>query len=208
MLQLLSLMKKSWLLLTLVSAPLAQAAVIYSGVRNLPLPTDALGIYLNLDTGATAGAEFAGWDLNPFFGGFAVANSADFQPARAGAGNTDMLVAYTLGTLINSSLLFSSGPGGSSTHMASVGGAFPLGSPAYLGFRFTPDGAGSTAYGWMQVTFTVNQPGGQINDWAWDNSGQAISAGAVPEPAAGLLATFGAALLWVRRRGAARELEP
>lgn len=195
-------MKTYLLILSLACAPLAPAAIIYSGLKNISIPTDNSGVYLNLDDGATAGAEFSGWDLNPFFGGFAVSNSADCQPARAGTGNTDMLVAYVYGTPVTSSLSYSSGPGGSSDHMASLGGGFPLGAPAYLAFRFTPDGAGTPAYGWMKVTFTVNLPGGQINEWAWDDSGQAIAVGAiVPEPSAWLLSTCGAMTLLVRRRG-------
>jgi len=77
-------MPTSCLLFSLVAAALcgvatARAAnVIYSGVQDIPIPTDFAGVYLDPDTGAT------GWDINPFFGGVGIANSAAFQPCGMG----------------------------------------------------------------------------------------------------------------------------
>jgi hypothetical protein len=73
----------------------------------------------------------------------------------------------------------------------------------YAGMRLT-DGA-DVYFGWIQFSVSnYNNSGitGTLIDWAYDNSpGQAIQAGAIPEPSvAGLL--FGAAAIFclVRRR--------
>src|SRR5205823_53427 len=63
--------------------------VIYSGFQNIAIPTGFTGVYINIDNGSTAFAQFTGWDINPFFGGVGVGNSPAFQPARTGTGNQD-----------------------------------------------------------------------------------------------------------------------
>lgn len=180
------------------------AAIVYSGSRNIPIPTTPEGIYLNLDLGTTATAEFTGWDINPFFGGYAVGNSAAFQPVRDGTANNDTMVTIPLATVIGPALTYSTGNGGSSDHMNTVGGSFVPGQSHYIGFRFTPDGGSSTFYGWLRVIFTINQPGGLIQDWAYENSGSTIQAGAtgapIPEPGVGLGVFLGGLLLLGRRR--------
>ena len=57
------------------------AAIIYSGAKNLAIPNDFSGIYLNLTTGATANSEFSGWDFNAFFGGLGVADLGEGERA-------------------------------------------------------------------------------------------------------------------------------
>jgi hypothetical protein len=52
-------------------------------------------------------------------------------------------------------------------------------------------------YGWMRVVLENDGSTGLIRDWAYENSGAAIT---VPEPASSTLLGVCAALLTVRRR--------
>ena len=156
------------------SAPPARAAVVYHGLQNIVIPTDFAGVYLNIDTGVTNSVEFPGWDINPFFGGFAVGNSPAFQPARTGTANSDPIIALGAGATVNGSLLFSTGQGGSETHLGASANRFGIGQEAYLGFRFTTDGNAGPYYGWVRVVFTANTPGGVLKDWAYETGGTAI----------------------------------
>lgn len=123
--------------------------------------------------------------------------------------NTSSMLALNAGQLI--------GPGNSfvsfvsmfqSGQMESVVN-FVSGTTTYIGFRFTP--AGTTLYGWAEVTLTNGGNFGAftLHSWAYDDTGAAITAGqtsAIPEPASiatglGALA-MGAAALRRKRRDA------
>lgn len=153
-----------------IPAPEVAAAgnsnVIYFGLQNIAIPVTLDGVYLNVDNGATAFAEFTGWDINPFFGGTNVGNSPSFQPARTGIANDDPIVALGAGAAVDGTLFYSSGYGGSEAHMGPGGNQFQPGQEAYLGFRFTTDANGGPHYGWMRVVFS--NTGGTIKDWAYD----------------------------------------
>ena len=164
-------------------APFAKASVIYRGLQNIAIPTDFTGVYVNIDTGMTAFAEFTGWDINPFFGGVGNANSASFQPARTGTTNGDPIAALGAGAMVNGSLHFSTGDGGSSSHLGSGTNQFGIGQEAYMGFRFTTDSGAGPDFGWMRVVFTANTPGGIIKDWAYESGGSAIQTGGVLQAA-------------------------
>jgi hypothetical protein len=67
----------------------------------------------------------------------------------------------------------------------------------YLLFSF--DNSGTTNYGWIELTATTTGASGgkslysaTLGNWAYDNSGAQIVAGAVPEPATATLAMGGA----------------
>lgn len=191
------------LLILLLSASVAHAAVIYSGVQNIAIPATFDGVYLNIDNGSTSTNPITGWDINPFFGGFGVANSASFQPVRVGTGVEDALRNLDAGAYIGSTSVFSSGDGGSATHTGTDPGQFALGTPGYIGFRFLKDNSSGPYYGWMKVTFTANTSGGLIQSWAYDDSGGAIMAGSfltIPEPGRVSLLAFGFIGMWMRRR--------
>ena len=145
---------------------LADSDVVYFGLQNIAIPTSFAGVYINIDNGATAFAQFTGWDVNPFFGGTAVANSPSFQPARTGTGNENPIVALAAGAIVDGSLNFSTGFGGSQTHMGTGMNQFLPGQEAYLGFKFTTDANDGPHYGWMRVVFS--NTGGVIKDWAYD----------------------------------------
>jgi hypothetical protein len=88
---------------------------------------------------------------------------------------------------------------------SNLGNALFSGPPSkYLLFSF--DNSGTTNYGWIELTATTTGVAGSgtagdpflsgysatLGDWAYDNSGVKILAGAVPEPATAALAMGGA----------------
>lgn len=185
--------------------PAANAAIIYSGLQNIAIPTTFDGVYINIDNAATSSTTITGWDINPFFGGAGIANSAAFQPARTGTANDDPVLNFAAGDLISSTLNFSSGFGGSGDPVSYLGnspGQFAVGQEGYLGFRFTTDSSDGPYFGWMRVLFTADSPGGMIKDWSYDNTGAAITipAAATPEPSRGLLLLLGCLTACFRRR--------
>ena len=170
-------------LLIQASAPFANASVIYRGLQNIDIPTHFAGVYLDIDNGTTAFGEFTGWDINPFFGRFGAANSPGFQPARTGPAILDPIVALGIGATVNASLHFSTGNGGSQSHLGPGANQFGIGQEAYMGFRFTTDGGTGPYYGWIRLISTANTPGGIVKDWAYESGGGAIQTGDVLQAA-------------------------
>lgn len=176
-------------------------AIIHSGTQDIAIPENFDGIYLDIETGFTATTEFSSWDFNPTLGGYATFNSSTFQPVRdPDPFTTSPLLAVPKEDLIHAGLFYLAGDGVSEDHMRTVGGSFEVGVPTYLGFQFVPEGSTSNLFGWMKVTFTINQPSGIIHEWAWEDNGTAITAGAVPEPSAAILGLISSALLISCRR--------
>ena len=193
---------KTFFFLLILALP-AQSAVIYSGLQNIAIPTGFTGIYLNLDNAATGTSPITGWDINPFFGGSGFANSSAFQPARLASGNLDPAIRLNLGDVVGSSLIYSSGFGGSgdpTPHLGLAGNQFAVGSEGYVGFRFNTDAVAGPFYGWIRVQFTNNIAGGVIKDWAYDDTGSALTIAAVPEPSRALFCMLGLISLHLRRR--------
>jgi hypothetical protein len=180
----------------------AKAAVIYSGLQSIPIPTTFTGIYLDLDTAATSSTPSVGWDINPFFGGIGLAGSAAFQPVRVGTGNTDTIRLFAINDLIDSTLMYASGTNGSSDHLGAPGN-FQAGTEGYLGFRFIKNDLSGPYYGWMRLTLTSNTSGAYIHDWAWEDNGLGIHAGSllsIPEPSRALLLMLGITLGFCQKR--------
>ena len=145
----------------------AAADVIYSNLLDTAIPTDYTGVTVTV----------AGGTINPFFGGVGVANNNLLQPVRVGTGNLDAIRNLAVGASIDaSSLSFSTGYGGSVSHLGST---FTAGAEGYLGFQLN-----GADYGWMRVVFTNNTGGAVVKDWAYDNSGAAIVVGRVEQSAA------------------------
>ena len=151
----------------------AAADTFYSGLQNIPIPIDFAGVFLDVDGNTTANNAFAGWDINPFFGGADVANSSAFQPARTGTDALDPIWNFSQGNTVGSGLglNFASQYGGSETHLGSGTGQFAPGTDGYIGFSLNGN------YGWMRVAFTENTSGAVIRDWAYATSGAAIVVG-------------------------------
>ena len=168
-------------LVSLLGAVPSGAAVTYSGVQSVAIPTDVGGVYVDLDSGASSSAEVAGWDLNFFFGGLGIGNSAGLQPVRSGTGNMDPLVALQMGTPVQSSSVFSSGDGGSgadddSGHIGPGVGQFTEGQSGLLGFKVLR--GVETFFGWMRVSLSRFDAVGLIQGWALEETaGKAIAAG-------------------------------
>jgi hypothetical protein len=169
--------------LLLLGATTASAAIISSGNVNIPIPTDYAGVYIDIDTFATGVAEFTGWDVNFAFGGSEIYNSAAFQAVRAGTGFTDAYLNLADGATVSSSTpSYSSGFGGSLTHLGVAVDQFAPDGIGSIGFQFTANDSSGPFYGYMNVKFTANTPGGIIYNWAYDDTGAPIVI-AIPEPA-------------------------
>lgn len=177
------------------------ATIIYSGMQDIPIPTTFDGVYLDVDAGATSTSVFSGWDINPFFGGVGIANSAAFQPVRIGTGQFDAYKNLTLGTIIDAgTLAYSNGEGGSDTvHFGNGANQFHAGVDGYLGFQFLTNSAAGPYFGWMRLRLTNNTDGALIRDWAYDNSGAGIPAGVAPEPGCAVLLLVGLTVMGLRR---------
>ena len=166
-----------------------EAATIYSNLQDIALPANFAGVYLDIDTGATSTSAFSGWDINPFFGGVGISNSAAFQPGRVGSSNLDAILKLNVGTLISGSLTFATGIGGSGNagheHIGASANQFQVGTEGYLGFKFTKNDNSGPYFGWMRVVLTNNSSGALIKDWGYDSvSGGTIVAGRVQQSAA------------------------
>lgn len=187
----------------------ASAAIVYSGLVNLNVPSTTSGIYLNVVTGvnATAPAGAVGWDLNPWGSTtFNVWTNNSANPTNSD-GTVINFAGGTSATLTDS-LPFGANIDGTSTYGRTAGvettgpTAFALnGADNYVGFRFRNEGTASTNFGWARFTLGASN-GAQprtLVDYAYEDSGGAIGAGVVPEPTSlGLLAVGAAGLL--RRR--------
>lgn len=181
----------------------ARSAVIYSGLQNIPIATTFDGTTLDVDTGTTSTVLGSGWDVNFFFGGYGIANSAAFQPVRADATNMSAVLNLASGVFVDSLLDYAAGEAGSSTHIGGGANQFTAGSQGYLGFKFTTNSNAGPYYGWMRVTLTVNTSGATIHDWAYDDTGAGIFVGsiiAVPEPSRAMLVVLSMTAMALRRR--------
>lgn len=176
----------------------ANAGVVYSGVVNLATSTSINGLYLNVVTGQinepgnTGGGTVPGWDLN-IYGGTQTWYS--FQPGGqwgyVGTG-TSTLAQLLAGAVIDGSTI-------NLTNSAN-GSAFPTDAPgALFGFRFTNEGTGQVNYGWGRY-YRPAGAAGVLVDYAYEDSGAGIAAGAVPAPGALALIGLGGLVAGRRRR--------
>ncbi len=173
----------------------ASAAVIYSGLQNVPVLSTNGGVYFDFEAPFTSaqGTRPDGWDVNPYAIGGRIYMNNNTAVVLAGADAADL----AFGTPITAASLFSGN--------GFFGGvAIPAGTTGLLGFRFTSNNAGGpagTLYGWARMSVGTTGDGNVV-DWAYENTGASITAGAVPEPGSlGLLAAGAAGLAqWRRRR--------
>jgi hypothetical protein len=174
------------------------ANIVYSGSQNISIPANSVGVYLDFKDKAdatlsgvsTSNAEPGGyWDVNLFFGGDAIANSATTQAVTASNAINSTVLNLSAGTTVSSSSVYPGGFSGSMAHVGEGTDPFASGTSGYIGIRidattFTDNPGTGDYYGWMQVTLNDTGSIGTIHNWAWDNSGAAITVVAVPEVSA------------------------
>jgi len=181
-------------------AATSHAAIVASGIRDLVITNTFEGIYLDVDTGSLVAMEGAGWDLNPFFGGEAVANSPSFEPVRATVDVNSPILSLSTGQTVGESNTFAVGHAGSASHVGNGLAQFVSGNEGLIGFKLITNANDGPYFGWMRVTFSNTNSPGMIHEWAYENSGSAISVGAVPEPTVLVSMLVGVAGFCLRRR--------
>lgn len=139
------------------------------------------GTYLNLQTGvASATPEGApGWDINPYASG---SQLAFFWSASTVGG----VSTGTLYNVLNSGdtigpaqayIVFNSGENTVNWQTTQTG--------KYLGLRFYNENTSAINYGWMQLnTGAASGFPATVNQYCYDDTGAAITAGALPAPTA------------------------
>lgn len=182
----------------------ADAAIVWSGVVNIAIPSTTDGMYLNVITGQTGatGTAVSGWDINPY----SATGLGFFAPAGGGyvrglGSSTSLVDNLAQGTLIGPSQSFGSGQSETSGATA----FFPGSMSNLVGFRFVNEATGATHYGWMRILLggagLSSQPRAII-EYAYESvAGIGIGAGQII-PAPGALALLGLAGLTSRRRRA------
>ena len=195
----------------------AEAAIHYSGVLNVSVPTGegvahtfsldnaAVIRFVNILTGPSA-SPGPGGDALFRIQGAAVSNmfagtaaGAFRYPSNLAAGAS---IAARPFASMNANFFATLAYGGGFAHSKFLAAGID-----FIGFRF--NGGSGIEYGWARVTMNGAPGNGfTVVDYAWGDVGTAITAGqtsAVPEPASlGLLAIGAAGLLiWRRSRGKA-----
>lgn len=185
----------------------AQAALIYSGLQNIPIATTFAGVYVDVEntTNATnnGSSTITGWDVNLFFGGVGEFNEPNFQPVRASSGDSFSAIQnLAIGTLISAGSTFATGTGGSgdigSEHVGFSANQFQPDVEGLIGFKLIT--MSGPFYGWMRVVLTFDDAGAEIIDWAYDDAGAAVLAGVIPEPSRVMLTMLGLTTVMLRRR--------
>ena len=182
----------------------AQADIVYSGTQNIAI-NQFSSLNLNLDGDAYGDVLLK----NYVFGGTNYQGAAvNFAPGKlvsfnAGSGGFAYVSALSAGFAINASSVGPNFFGSMAYGSLNPNAQFQNASNAFLGLSFA-SGA-NTFYGWVRVS--VNNSAGTftVHDWAYENSGAGIAAGAIPAPGAlGLFAAgaSGLGLLRGRKRAA------
>lgn len=207
-----------------VTAQKAEATIQYSGLQNLSVPTTngQGGIYIDMElfthyNSITNGSQPGGgpgpltstWDFNfyqsrpssgqslRFYYNTGLGNVHSSSPARYSYG----LISGTQNTNVSSGTLIDA----SSTWGQVVGLTNFYNNTGLMGVKFQNNANNTTLYGWIRLSGgAANGFPATIVDWAFEDSGAGITAGAVPEPgsiALGCLAAGAMGLtLWRKRK--------
>lgn len=178
-------------------ASTSSAEVIYSGLQNLSI---GLGFSqsINLDGDAYGDVLLKNYS---FFGGKYQGATVSFSPGKLVGFSTGF--AYVsklgLGSTVGPATVGPSFFGSLAYGASNPNAQFNNATDGYIGLSF-PSGA-NLFYGWVRVD--VNNAAGTfvIKDWAYEDTGAAITISAVPEPSSlGLLALGAAGIGYYRNR--------
>jgi hypothetical protein len=153
----------------------AQAAVVYSGVVNIPMPGTFLGVYLNMVTGVTGttAASTTGHDINPYYGGNRIFSTGFNNPGggiNATGPAPSNAINLALGAPVVAPFFFN--------NPFNTPAQFTVGVGGFVGIRFLNEVTNAQNFGWVRIARAANDTGvGTIIDYAYENTGGAITAG-------------------------------
>lgn len=190
------------------SASSASAAILSFIDEDIAIPTNFIGVSVNLETGAFSVIDEDGLaeaDVNFLFGGEWITNDADeagtapsWQPVRDGTENSSTIVNLGLGAVVGPASDYSTGYGGSTDQITPT--QFTSGEKGYIGFSMEVAGT-SPVYGWMEVTLQDDNTPGVIHSWAYEDNGSSLAVGSlIPEPSHSMLIALGLLVTALRRR--------
>lgn len=190
------------------SASSASAAILSFIDEDIAIPTNFIGVSVNLETGAFNAIDEDGLpeaDVNFIFGGEWITNDADqagtapsWQPVRDGTENSSTIVNLGLGAVVGPASDYSTGYGGSTDQITPT--QFTSGEKGYIGFSMEVAGT-SPVYGWMEVTLQDDNTPGVIHSWAYEDNGSSFAVGSlIPEPSHSMLIALGLLVTALRRR--------
>jgi len=179
----------------------AEASIVYSGVVNIPTAATTNGLYINVVTGQinepgnTGGSTVPGWDVNIYAGTQLWWSGGQLNwGAIATVANGGTIAQIPAGTVIDGTSI-------NSTTTMSGASQFPTTGPGgYFGFRFFNEVLSQVEYGWGRYYQPAAGGAGVLTEYAYENSGAGIQAGAVPTPGSAALLALGALGLAGRRR--------
>jgi hypothetical protein len=181
----------------------ANAAVVTTfASANISVPATTAGVYINLQTGATASSAGAlpGWDFNPYLTGSGLGFYWNQSPAGTHGG-----VATAPASTTYANLAFGTVVGPSSPFTAAIQGtagtSYRQTGISYLGFRFR-NAANVTNYGYAAIqTSATNGFPATVLGWIYEDSGASITVQQIPTPgAAGVLGMLAAGAMTRRRK--------
>lgn len=195
----------------MIGSQSSNAAIVYWDITPMTV-TAGMRPFVNPLTGAHAddGATLATPTIGLNFSGnnyiYSITElSGNPIPPSIAFGANDRMVNFASGATIGSSSSFKTNwsymdrPGWTSADSDWVTGADASG---FLGFSF--EISGDVKYGWLAVTYNSAANTLVMGDFAYEDSGASILAGAIPEPSSlGLLVLGATGLLARRRRQAA-----
>jgi hypothetical protein len=169
---------------TAAFAPDAHAAIVTFNTA-IPVPATTAGVYINLLTGATGGAQFAGWDFNPYLANGGTQLGFYWAPSPAGG-----VASTTSGPYLDLAPSTVVGPASTYTRaiLGTTGSPYLTTGTHILGFSFLNENTAATDYGYLTMSNTAtNGFPANILGWSFDDTGAPITVAAVPEPSSLLL---------------------
>lgn len=179
----------------------ANAAIVWSGIVNINIPSTTSGVYLNVVNGQTgASSALAGWDINPWSSSalsFFSSTTSGQTVATGMMGTGTVANNLAQGTLISGASTFTTNVGVQTTTGLNLNSSNNL-----FGFKFWHEGAAAFRYGWVRISLGASagvQPR-SIVEYAYEDTGAGLEAGVVPGPAGLAALALGAVGLRNRRR--------